>query len=77
MAAPISMPTPGQLERARGNFALVQRVVELLGGIPAMVSAEDFAEHGHDEKGCILFTAFLCHRLLEIRWVGTGTGAGA
>lgn len=55
----------GQLERARSNFATVQRVVELLGGIPAMVSAEDFAEH--DEKGCILFTAFLCHRLLEIR----------
>lgn len=23
-------------------------------------------EHGHDEKGCILFTAFLCQRLLEI-----------
>ncbi|KAL4423889.1 hypothetical protein ABPG75_001190 [Micractinium tetrahymenae] len=64
--SPVGMRMAGQLERARSNFAIVQRVVELLGGIPAMVSAEDFAEHGHDEKGCILFTAFLCHRLLEI-----------
>ena len=31
------------------------------------LSAEDFVEHGYDEKGCILFTAFLCQRLLEIR----------
>lgn len=64
------LPSAGQLERARCNFAIVQSVVECLGGIPAMVSAEDFAEHGHDEKGCILFTAFLCHRLLEIRCLG-------
>lgn len=66
------MPTAVHMARARSNFAIIQRVVELLGGIPAMVSAEDFAEHGHDEKGCILFTAFLCHRLLELRWVRVG-----
>ena len=65
-------PGSSGAQRAARNLSIMQGVVQTLGGIPAMVAAEDFAEHGHDEKGCILFTAFLCHRLLEIRcaWGG-------
>ncbi|GAB4814747.1 hypothetical protein N2152v2_001793 [Parachlorella kessleri] len=48
------------------NFDLVHRVAEALGGVPIMVSAQDILEHGPDEKAVVLFTAFLCRRLLEM-----------
>ncbi|KAK9814207.1 hypothetical protein WJX72_002306 [[Myrmecia] bisecta] len=49
----------------RRNFALVQDAAKALGDIPLMLSSNDFAEHGPDEKAVITYMAFLCSRLLE------------
>jgi hypothetical protein len=48
-----------------GNFRAVHRAAKALGGVPEMLSAKDFAEHGPDERAVILYVAFLCTRLLE------------
>lgn len=48
-----------------GNFRAVHRAAKALGGVPEMLSAKDFAEHGPDERAVILYVAFLCSRLLE------------
>jgi hypothetical protein len=48
-----------------GNFRAVHRAAKALGGVPEMLSAKDFAEHGPDERAVILYVAFLCGRLLE------------
>jgi hypothetical protein len=47
------------------NFRAVHRAAKALGGVPEMLSAKDFAEHGPDERAVILYVAFLCTRLLE------------
>lgn len=48
------------------NFAAFHRAAKSLGGVPAMLSSTDIAEHGPDERAVILYVAFLCSRLLEI-----------
>jgi hypothetical protein len=48
------------------NFAMVHRAARSLGGVPEMLSAGDFLEHGLDERAVILYVSFLCSRLLEV-----------
>ena len=48
------------------NFGRVHAVSEALGSVPAMVSGEDFVAHGPEERAVVLFTAFLCARLVEV-----------
>ncbi|GBF95503.1 hypothetical protein Rsub_07853 [Raphidocelis subcapitata] len=47
------------------NFAAVHRAARSLGGVPEMLSPSDWAEHGPDERAVMLYSAFLCNRLLE------------
>lgn len=47
------------------NFAAAHRAARSLGAVPEMLSAGDWAEHGPDERAVMLYTAFLCGRLLE------------
>jgi len=34
--------------------------------VPQLVSATDLADQGPDEKAMLLYTAFLCSRLMEV-----------
>jgi hypothetical protein len=47
------------------NFAAVHRAARALGGVPEMLSPGDWAEHGPDERAVMLYTGFLCSRLLD------------
>lgn len=49
------------------NLGMLQMVASKIGGIPDMLSVEDFScEHGPDERVVLLYTSFLCARLLDI-----------
>jgi len=47
------------------NFAAVHRATRSLGAVPEMLSPGDWAEHGPDERAVMLYTGFLCSRLLN------------
>ena len=49
----------------RANFTLLHAVADKL-GVPIMVTADEFIEKtGVDPRTIALFTALLCHRLME------------
>lgn len=50
----------------RRNFERVAAVAATLGNVPQLVSAADLADQGPDEKAMLLYTAFLCSRLMEV-----------
>jgi hypothetical protein len=52
---------------AQSNFALLQTAVETLGGVPMIITADDFLDPSSsaDQRAVTLFTATLCHRLIE------------
>jgi hypothetical protein len=56
---------PARREGVRRNFRLVAAAARELGDVPQVLGADDFAEHGPDEKAVLLYVAFLCSRLLE------------
>ena len=54
-------------EGVKRNFTLLAAATSRLGGVPPLLDAEDcFGERGPDEKAVVLFTAYLCARLLEV-----------
>ena len=50
----------------RRNFERVAAVAATLGAVPQLVSAADLADQGPDEKAMLLYTAFMCSRLMEV-----------
>ena len=58
--------------RACANLTLVRTAVASLGGVPPMLSINDFhSDHGPDDKAVALFVAFLCSRLLEANYLSS------
>jgi abnormal spindle-like microcephaly-associated protein len=48
------------------NFALLHAATSALGHVPEMLSSNDFLDQGPDERAVILYSSFLCARLLEV-----------
>jgi abnormal spindle-like microcephaly-associated protein len=57
---------PVRRDDAMRNFAALRVAADALGGVPAVLTGEEFFhERGADERVVVLLTALLCHRLLE------------
>lgn len=63
---PCGAPVAHCAARCLANFELVTSAVKFLGGVPPIITGEEFSHsEGADERAVALFVAFLCHRLLE------------